>query len=120
MQNPRIAPHFDLADALGDGKLALADTASVPAGKYTKAALTALGVWDSVARGEAPYGIVYATDVKAAAVRLAGVFPENSHPPIIYLCTLTKAAQPGANAFLDFLSSAPARAIFEKPGFRLL
>ena len=133
---PRIAPHFDLAGALGDGKLALADPASVPAGKYAKAALTALGVWDSVtakvvraenvrvaleyvARGEAPYGIVYATDAKAAPVRLAGVFPENSHPPIIYPGALTKTAQPGAKAFLDFLGGAPARAIFEKAGFRV-
>src|SRR4051812_24244120 len=80
---PRIAPHFDLAGALGDGRLALADPASVPAGKYAKTALKSLGVWDSVsaktalaenvrvaleyvARGEAPYGIVYATDAKAA------------------------------------------------------
>jgi molybdate transport system substrate-binding protein len=134
---PKIAPHFDLADALGDGRLALADPASVPAGKYAKAALTALGVWDSVAakmvpaenvrvaleyvaRGEAPYGIVYATDAKAAAVRLAGVFPENSHPPIIYPGALTKTAQPGAKAFLDFLGSPQARTIFEKSGFRML
>jgi molybdate transport system substrate-binding protein len=109
----------------------------VPAGKYAKAALTALGVWGSVAskvvpaenvrvaleyvaRGEAPYGIVYATDAKAAAVRLAGVFPENSHEPIIYPGALTKTAQSGAKAFLDFLSSAPARPIFEKSGFRML
>ena len=135
---PKIAPHFDLAGALGDGKLALADPASVPAGKYAKAALTALGVWDSVAakvapaenvrvaleyvaRGEAPYGIVYATDAKAApSLRVVGIFPESSHPPIIYPGALTKTAQPGAKAFLDFLSSTSARAIFEKAGFRAL
>jgi molybdate transport system substrate-binding protein len=132
---PRIAPHFDLAGALGDGRLALADPASVPAGKYAKAALTALGVWDSVsskvanaenvrvaleyvARGEAPYGIVYATDAKAApAVHVAGIFPEDSHPPIVYPAALTKTASPGAKPFLDFLGSAQARAIFEKAGF---
>jgi molybdate transport system substrate-binding protein len=132
---PKIAPHFDLAGALGDRRLALADPASVPAGKYAKAALTALGVWDSVAskvanaenvrvaleyvaRGEAPYGIVYATDAKVApAVHVAGIFPEDSHPPIIYPTALTKTASPGAKAFLDFLSSAQARAIFEKAGF---
>jgi molybdate transport system substrate-binding protein len=134
---PAIAPHFDLAGALGDGRLALADPASVPAGKYAKAALTALGVWDSVsakvvqaenvrvaleyvARGEAPYGIVYATDAKAAAVRLAGVFPEDSHPPIIYPGALTRTASPGAKAFLDFLSGPQARSIFEKAGFHAL
>jgi molybdate transport system substrate-binding protein len=132
---PKIAPHFDLAGALGDRRLALADPASVPAGKYAKAALISLGVWDSVsakvaqaenvrvaleyvARGEAPYGIVYATDAKVVpAVRVAGIFPESSHPPIIYPVALTRTASPGAKAFLDFLSSAQARAIFEKAGF---
>jgi molybdate transport system substrate-binding protein len=134
---PKIAPHFDLAGALGDSRLALADPASVPAGKYAKAALTALGVWDAiapkvaqaenvrvaleyVAHGEAPYGIVYATDAKVApAVRVVGVFPEESHAPIIYPAALTKTASPGAKAFLDFLSSQEARAIFEKAGFTI-
>jgi molybdate transport system substrate-binding protein len=134
---PRIAPHFDLAGALGDGKLALADPASVPAGKYAKAALTALGVWDSVAlkvaqaenvrvaleyvsRGEAPYGIVYATDAKVAPnVRVAGTFPESTHPAIVYPVALTKNATPAARNFLAFLSSVQARAIFEKAGFTL-
>jgi molybdate transport system substrate-binding protein len=133
----KIAPHFDLAGALGDGRLALADPASVPAGKYAKTALIALGVWDSVstkvanaenvrvaleyvARGEAPYGIVYATDAKVApAVHVAGIFPEDSHPPIVYPAALTKTASPGARAFLDFLGSAQARAIFEKAGFSI-
>jgi len=132
---PRIAPHFDLAGALGDGKLALADPSSVPAGKYGKAALTALGVWDSVAskvapaenvrvaleyvaRGEAPFGIVYATDAKVApSVHVAGIFPENTHPPIIYPVALTKTASPAARAFLDFLNGPEAKAIFEKAGF---
>src|SRR5471032_1812379 len=114
----KIAPHFDLAGALGDGRLALADPASVPAGKYGKAALTALGVWDSlashvapaenvrialqyVARSEAPLGIVYATDAKVdPTVRVVGIFPEDSHPPIIYPAALTKTASPQAQAFL--------------------
>jgi molybdate transport system substrate-binding protein len=132
---PRIAPNFDLAGALGGARLALADPASVPAGKYAKAALTSLGVWDSVsakvalaenvrvaleyvARGEAPYGIVYATDAKIAPnVRVAGIFPETSHPPIVYPAALTRTASPGAKAFLNFLGGAQARAIFAKAGF---
>jgi len=95
---PRVAPHFDLAGALGDRRLAVADPASVPAGKYAKAALTSLGVWNQVAsklapaenvrvaleyvaRGEAPYGIVYATDAKVApGVRVDGVFPRAATP----------------------------------------
>jgi len=136
-QAPRITPHFDLAGALGDRRLALADPASVPAGKYAKAALTALGVWDRVApkvanaenvrvaleyvaRGEAPYGIVYATDAKVAPmVKVAGVFPESSHDPIVYPAALTKSASPGAKPFLDFLGGKEARAIFQKAGFTL-
>jgi molybdate transport system substrate-binding protein len=131
----KIAPHFDLAGALGDGRLALADPASVPAGKYAKAALTTLGVWDSVAsriapaenvrialqyvaRGEAPLGIVYATDAKAEpAVRVVGIFPDDSHPPIIYPVALTRAASPQAQGFLAFLEGPQARAIFVKTGF---
>ncbi|HVW73019.1 MAG TPA: molybdate ABC transporter substrate-binding protein [Rhizomicrobium sp.] len=134
---PKIAPHFDLAGALGDNKLAMADPASVPAGKYGKAALTALGVWDSVApkvaqaesvrvaleyvaRGEAPFGIVYATDARLAPVKVVGVFPENTHPPILYPVALTRTASPAARAFLAFLSGKQARAIFEKAGFTTL
>jgi len=134
---PRIAPGFNLAGALGDGRLALADPASVPAGKYGKAALTALGVWDSVAskvvnaenvrvaleyvaRGEAPYGIVYATDAKVVPqVKLAGIFPENTHAPIVYPVAMTATAAPGARDFLTFLSSSQARAVFEHAGFSL-
>jgi molybdate transport system substrate-binding protein len=132
---PRIVPRFDLAGALGGGRLALADPASVPAGKYAKAALTTLEVWKSVAsklalaenvrvaleyvaRGEAPYGIVYATDARTVPdLHVVGVFPQSSHPPIVYPAALTKSASPGANAFLDFLGSAQARAIFERAGF---
>lgn len=131
---PRIAPRFDLAGALGNGKLAMADPASVPAGKYGKAALTALGVWDKVApkvaqavnvrvaleyvvRGEAPFGIVYATDAKVAPVKVVGIFPENSHPPIVYPVALIKDASAAARRFLAFLEGPEARPIFVKAGF---
>ena len=85
-----------------DGRLAMANVDSVPAGKYGKAALESLGVWDAVAdrvvqadnvraalafvaRGEAPAGIVYATDADAEpAVKVVGTFPADSHPPIVY------------------------------------
>jgi molybdate transport system substrate-binding protein len=133
-----IAPHFDLAGALHGGKLAVADPASVPAGKYAKASLTALGVWDSVAdnlapaenvrmalsyvsRGEAPLGVVYTTDAKSdKGVRVVGSFPDSSHPAIVYPAGLTKDAKPGAKAFLTFLRGPEARAIFEKDGFTIL
>jgi molybdate transport system substrate-binding protein len=130
-----IAPHFDLAGALAGSRLALADPNSVPAGKYGKAALTALGVWDSVAgmiapaenvrvaleyvsRGESPYGIVYETDAKVdPSLHVVGVFPENTHPPIVYPVALTKSAVPQAKDFLAYLSGPEARVIFEKAGF---
>jgi len=130
-----IAPKFDLAGALNGRKLSLADPASVPAGKYAKAALTALGVWNSVAdkvvpaenvrvalsyvsRDEAPLGIVYATDAKSdKGVRIVGTFPENTHPPIVYPAGLVRDGKPEARAFLDFLNGPEAKAVFEKDGF---
>jgi len=133
-----IAPKFDLAGALHGGKLALADPASVPAGKYAKAALTALGVWDSVSdkvvpaenvrvalsyvsRGEAPLGIVYTTDAMGdKGVRIVGTFPENTHAPIVYPVGLMKDGKPEAKAFVAFLGGPEARAVFEKDGFTIL
>jgi molybdate transport system substrate-binding protein len=130
-----IVPHFDLKGALGGGKLALADPNAVPAGKYAKAALTTLGVWDSVAssvvpaenvrvalayvaQGEAPLGAVYATDAKAEPrVRVVDTFPAGSYPPVIYPAALVKDAGPEARPFLAYLSGAKARAIFVKDGF---
>lgn len=133
-----IGPHFDLAKIVGNGKLAIADPASVPAGKYAKASLTALGVWDSVqgrlaqaenvrvalayvARGEAPLGIVYTTDAMTEPrVKIVGEFPDNTHAPIVYPMALTKDAKPEAQAFLDYLKGADASVIFSKAGFIVL
>jgi molybdate transport system substrate-binding protein len=133
-----IAPGFPLAALIGDGHLAMADPGAVPAGRYAKAALTALGVWPAiagriaaaenvraalllVARGEAPLGIVYRTDAAAEpAVRVVGIFPPDSHPPIVYPMALTRAASPGAPAFASYLRGAAARALFEAQGFRVL
>jgi molybdate transport system substrate-binding protein len=131
-----IVKGFPLAKLLGDGRLAMADPDSVPAGKYGKAALEALGVWASVepkvargenvraallfvSRGEAPLGIVYMTDAAAdKKVRVVGVFPENTHPPIIYPVALIAGRKGNAPAaFLDYLKSPAARATFEKYGF---
>jgi molybdate transport system substrate-binding protein len=116
----------------------MADTASVPAGKYGKAALERLGAWPMVAphvvraenvraalalveRGAAPYGIVYATDAKAEpAVAVVGTFPENSHAPIRYPAALVKDARPEARGFLAYLKSPAARSVFETAGFSVL
>jgi molybdate transport system substrate-binding protein len=132
-----IRPGFPLAQALGpSGRLAMADPDAVPAGKYGKAALVALRVWpqvqgrvvpgDSVRaalafvdRGEAPFGIVYGTDALAdRGVRVAGRFPESSHPPITYpIARLNTATSRDADAFRLFLVSAQGRAIFKRFGF---
>jgi molybdate transport system substrate-binding protein len=127
---------FPLARALGTGRLAMADPDAVPAGRYGKAALTALGVWPAVAgrlargesvraalalveRGEAPFGIVYATDARASSrVRVVGVFPAASHPPILYpVALLRTATSPDAEAFRRFLLSPTGAAIFRRHGF---
>lgn len=134
-----IAPGFDLAGLLGDGRLAMADVNAVPAGKYGKAALEALGVWASVAErtaqaenaraalalvstGEAPLGIVYRTDAAADPnVRIVGEVPETTHPPIIYPAALTaETSKADAEAFLEFLRSEKARSLFEAQGFAIL
>ncbi len=132
----RIGANFQLGRALGNGRLAMADPDAVPAGKYGEAALTKLGVWPSikdriaraenvraalalVERGEAPYGIVYATDAIASAkVRVVGTFPPHSHPPITYpIATLRASTNPQTEAFRRFLLSREGKAIFARRGF---
>jgi molybdate transport system substrate-binding protein len=133
-----IEKNFPLLQALGaDGKLAMASVDTVPAGKYGKAALTHLGVWEAVsprvaqaenvraalalvAKGEAPLGIVYGTDAKSEqAVRVVGTFPEDSHPKILYPVALTASAKPEARKFLEFLLSPEAAPSFEAQGFSI-
>jgi molybdate transport system substrate-binding protein len=134
-----IGPNFPLAQALGSGRLAMADPASVPAGKYGKASLEALGVWTSVSdkiapaqdvrtaltyvsRGEAPLGIVYQTDAVAdKGVRIVSAFPESTHPRIIYPMAVTAASNhPGVGAYTSFLKSSEATSAFENQGFVVL
>ena len=131
-----IGPNFPLAQALGDGRLAMADPASVPAGKYGKAALEKLGVWGSVAgriapaqdvraalvlvaRGEAPLGIVYQTDAAADKnIKVIGTFPETSHPPVVYpLAILASSTNGVAPVYVQYLLSPKAESFFEKRGF---
>lgn len=135
----RIAAGFRLRQALGSsGRLAVADPANVPAGKYARAALSSLGVWNDladrlvsaenvrtallyVARGEAPLGIVYLTDARMEPkVRIVGEFPHSSHPPIVYPAALTSTAAGGAVEFLRYLQSEPAKARFRAAGFQVL
>ena len=134
----KIAAHFPLAAALGDGRLATGDPDSVPAGRYARSALTALGVWNEiaprlaraenvrvallyVARGEAPLGIVYATDALAdKSVRVVDTFPANTHEPIVYPIALTLSAKSEATGFVAYLRGPQGHDIFVKSGFTVL
>ena len=133
-----IEPGFPLESMLGDGRLAIADPNTVPAGIYGKAALQRLGVWNAVvsklARAEdvraaqklvstkaAPFGIVYQTDARVDnQVKITGFFPADAHPPIIYPAALLASSRPAAAAFLDYLRSGAAKAFFSAQGFAIL
>lgn len=131
-----ISSGFDLSGLLGEEKLAMGDPDHVPAGTYGKQALESLGVWEAVApkvarskdvraalalveRAETPFGIVYATDAAISKkVKVVGIFPEESHPPITYpVALIVGKATPAARSFLGFLKSSDAKSIFEKYGF---
>ena len=138
-QNPirlSLEKGLNLHQALGGGRLAMADPRQVPAGKYGKAALEALGLWDQVAkdiapaehvravlnfvvRGETPLGIVYRSDLRAEpAVCLVATFPDTSHAPIRYpVAVVAHTRHPEAEAFLAYLASPAARTRFEAAGF---
>lgn len=130
---------FDFTEALGGGKLVMANINAVPAGKYGKAALEHLGLWPAVkdkivqtdnvraalvlvARGEARLGIVYQTDAEAEpGVRIVTLFPEESHPPVIYPAAILRDSRnPDAAAFAAYLLSATAYGIFRWNGFTVL
>jgi molybdate transport system substrate-binding protein len=136
--NVTIGPGFDLAKLAGDGRIVTGDVRAVPVGRYAKAALEKLGAWAAsspkfamtenvraaltlVARGEAQLSIVYATDAKAEPnVKVVGIFPETSHPPIVYPVALTTTAKADAAQYLAFLRSQAAKAVFEAYGFTFL
>jgi molybdate transport system substrate-binding protein len=134
-----IAPGFDLAGALQGGRLSIGDPKGVPAGAYARQALTKLGVWDQVEsltapaqnvraalalvqRGEAPLGIVYASDARGAeGVKVVGAFPNDSHDPIVYPMGIVAGHdRPEVRAFFDFLLGADGKALFQSYGFKPL
>jgi molybdate transport system substrate-binding protein len=133
-----IDPGFDLAKLIGDGRITTGEVTSVPVGKYAKGALEKLGIWASVekkfamadnvraalalvSRGEAVLGIVYETDAKVErGVKIVGVFPPDSHPPIVYPVAATVNAKPGTATYLNFLRSNTAKTVFEQYGFTYL
>lgn len=129
----------NLVETLGKEKLAMADVKAVPAGKYGKAALESLKLWDAVsaqvaqqenvraalalvALGEAKLGIVYGSDaVVEPKVEVAATFPDTSHAPILYPAAVVAATtNADAQGFVDFLKGDEAKAIFKKDGFKIL
>ncbi len=135
----KIEPGFDLAGAVGDGKIAVCTIASCPGGIYAKQSLEKLGIWDKVApklaqadnirsalnlvsRGEAHFGIVYATDAKAdPKVKVVDIFPESTHSPVVYPVAILEASKNSdATAFVAFLSSQAATKILLDQGFTIL
>lgn len=135
----KIEPGFGLAKAIGSSRLATGNPAAVPAGKYARQALTHLGVWEQVeplvagtdnvraalalvARGEAKFGIVYASDARSEPkVRVVDTFPAASHPPVVYpFAQVAGSTNADGAAFLSYLSSAAATAIFQAEGFTTL
>jgi len=135
-----LARGTDLLALLGpNGRIATGDPAHVPVGRYAQAALTWMGQWDAIGprlaradnvrgalllveRGEAPFGIVYATDAAASqGVRVAGTFPAESHVPVTYPFALMRRAENNAQAraFLAFLTGPEARPVWQRFGFRM-
>lgn len=135
----KLERHAPVLAALGEnGRLSTGDPDSVPVGKYAKSALGNLDLWAAleprlvradnvrvalmyVARGEAPLGIVYATDAAVEPqVRIVDLFPESSHGPIAYPVAATSTAAADTASFLEFLRGAAARGIFTKAGFTII
>ncbi len=127
---------FDMAGALGDGRLAIADPDHVPAGLYGRQALRSLGLWQAalprlarasnvraalvfVMRGETPLGVVYASDATAAGdrVTVVGRFPDESHAPIVYVAAFARPPSAQAKALLAYLRGPAAQAAFGRHGF---
>lgn len=131
-----VGPGLALAALIGGGRLALADPDHVPAGIYARQALMSLGLWPAVEgrlaplanvrvalamveRGEAALGVVYRSDAMASTkARLIGLFPADSHTPIVYSVGLVAGqADAAANDFLAFLRGPVAQAVFARHGF---
>lgn len=138
-QHVTIGHGLNLVGMLGpNGRVATGDPAHVPVGIYAEQALKKLGIWDAVSprlaraddvrsalllveRGEAPAGIVYATDAAVSkAVMVAGTFPADSHDPVSYPFAVVKSGDtPEARVLMTYLSGSQARATFEKRGFKV-
>ncbi|HWB52353.1 MAG TPA: molybdate ABC transporter substrate-binding protein [Stellaceae bacterium] len=134
-----IGRDTDIAALIGKGPVAMCDPGGHPAGRMARASLTTLGQWTKVqkkvaiaenplaavalvAKGGAPFAIVFRTDALTDPdVETVGTFPPESHPSIRYpVAILAKSANPDAAKFLLYLKSAAARDIFKRFGYTTL
>ena len=119
--------------------VAVGEPQSVPVGQYAKAVCNSLGIWDAVSakanfasdvrtalswveEEACDCGIVYATDAASSQkVRVAAAAPKGSCPPVIYPAGIVAASgqKEAARAFVKFLHSEKAKAIFVKAGFKM-
>jgi molybdate transport system substrate-binding protein len=123
-----------LADLARSDLVVILAAETVPAGRYARQALGAAGVrveprsleenvkavLAKMTLGEADAGIVYATDVRAAGERVAGVaIPDAQNVIATYPIALVKHAsvRAEARAFVDFVLSSEGRAILAEFGF---
>lgn len=136
LEHLTVDARLDMAGLLKDGRFSMGDPDHVPAGIYGKKAMEKLGLWDAVKdrlarakdvraalvlveRAEVPLGQVYATDAAISRkVKVVGLFPEESHPKIVYPITMIEET-PSARALMDFIKSEKAAEIFRKYGFIL-
>lgn len=135
-----LKPGFDFGAVLGrDGRWATGDPGGVPVGRYAQEAMTRLGLWDFaqtrlvraenvrvalafVERGEAAAGVVYETDAAVSPkVRVAGIFPADSHTPVTYpVGVIAKNDSAAARDFLRYLEGPESREVFRRFGFSVL
>lgn len=131
-----IGKGMNLQSVLGSERLAIGDPASVPAGRYARAAFEYFGEWSSLEKRviplenvrvalvvvearEAPLGVVYATDAKVSSeVKVVGEFPDESHPPILYPAALiSEGSDADAEVFFAYLKSEAAAEVLRRFGF---
>ena len=132
----KLAEPDTLLGALGDTPLVLGDPAHVPAGMYARESLQRLGLWERlqgrlafaanaravtvrVARGEAPLGITYASELAGESrIEAAAAIPPDAHAPIRYeIAMIAPEGDPAAWAFVNYLFSVEAQRIFLSHGF---
>lgn len=133
-----ISKYEDLAQD-GVKKIALGETAVVPAGQYAKEVLQKLDMWDKVQdkvvfakdvrtvltyteTGNVEAGIVYKTDaISSDKIKVVATAPEGSHQPIVYPIAVVTSSKQGkaAEAFINYLFGSESKVVLEKNGFSM-